>query len=148
MASSEFGLPEPSRPSIPDPGESAAEPTVKPAAEPTAQRADGLAPGEPTLLESVLRRTAALTNAEEPVDDEEMAAVEQVARRLKGHAFALDPVVVDLVGAMLLVEFGRQWTSPGLWEVVSRRIARTLFEDPTSRARLETLWARLSGSFS
>lgn len=145
MAPSEFGSPEPSRPSVPEP---AGEPTTEPTAEPTAKRAAGTTPGDPSLLESVLRQTAALTENEEPVDDEEMAAVEEVARRLKGHAFALDPVVVDLVGAMLLVEFGRQWTSPGLWEVVSRRIARTLFEDPRSRARLETLWTRLSGSFS
>lgn len=144
MASSEFGLPERSRPSIPDPARSAAEPTPRPAA----RQGGGLVGEEPSLLESVLRQTAALTGSEDPVDDEEMAAVEEVARRLKGHAFALEPVVVDLVGAMLLVEFGRQWTSPGLWEVVSRRIARVLFEDPTSRTRLETLWTRLSGSFS
>ena len=98
-----------------------------------------------SLLESVLRQTAAMADSDEPPSRAEMDAVEEVARRLEGHRFALDPVVVELVGAMLLVQYGSQWNSPGLWRVVSERIAGRIFEDPLSRERMERLWDRLSG---
>ncbi len=115
----------------------------RPAAE--EESAEASAGGDASLLESVLRQTAAMADSEEPPSREEMEAVEEVARRLAGEPFALDPVVVELVGAMLLVEYGNQWNSPGLWRVVSERIARTIFEDPLSRERMEKLWDRLSG---
>ena len=89
-----------------------------------------------------------MADSEEPPSRAEMEAVEEVARRLAGESFALDPVVVELVGAMLLVQYGSQWNSPGLWRVVSERIARSIFEDPLSRERMERLWDRLSGDAS
>ena len=107
--------------------------------EPTGDSADA------SLLESVLRQTAQMADLDEPPSRVEMEAVEEVGRRLAGHPFALDPVVVELVGAMLLVQYGSQWNSPGLWRVVSERIAGRIFEDPLSRERMERLWDRLSG---
>lgn len=98
-----------------------------------------------SLLESVLRQTAQMADSDEPPSRAEMEAVEEVARRLAGSSFALEPVVVELVGAMLLVQYGQQWNSPALWRVVSQRIARSIFEDPLSRQRMERLWDRLSG---
>ena len=127
MSASDLGPPEPfdSRPEL--------------AGESTGDSVDA------SLLESVLRQTAAMADSDEPPSRAEMEAVEEVARRLGGHPFALDPVVVELVGAMLLVQYGSQWNSPGLWRVVSERIARTIFEDPLSREQMERLWDRLSG---
>jgi hypothetical protein len=106
------------------------------------------APEDASLLESVLRQTAAMADSDEPPSRAEMEAVEEVGRRFAGRAFSLDPVVVELVGAMLLVQYGSQWNSPGLWRVVSERIARSIFEDPLSRERMERIWDRLSGGNS
>ena len=100
--------------------------------------------GDASLLESVLRQTDAMADSEEALSRIDMEAVEEVARRLEGHPFALDPVVVELVGSILLAQYGSQWNSPGLWRVVSERIARSIFEDPLSRERMERLWDRLS----
>ena len=129
MSASDYSPGEPfgSRPEIPE--ESAAE----------------SAPPDASLLESVLRQTEAMTDADEPPSRAEMEAVEEVARRLAGEPFSLDPVAVELVSAMLLVQYGSQWNSPGLWRVVSERIARSIFESPPSRERMERLWDRLSG---
>ena len=133
MSASDLGPGEPvdSRPAVPE--------------ESVSKSSEASAPGDASLLESVLRQTAAMADSDEPPSRAEMEAVEEVARRLAGHPFALDPVVVELVGAMLLVQYGSQWNSPGLWRVVSQRIGRSIFDDPPSRERMERLWDRLSG---
>jgi hypothetical protein len=127
MSASDLGPPEPfdPRPEVPE--------------ESTGDAADA------SLLDAVLRQTAAMVDSDEPPSRAETEAVEEVARRLAGHPFELAPVVVELVGAMLLVQFGSQWNSPSLWQVVSERIAKSIFEDPLSRERMERLWDRLSG---
>lgn len=96
------------------------------------------------LLETVLRQTLASCTSDDPTDTADMEAVEQVARRRRGQPFALDPVVVELVEAMLQAEFHVKPNASEVWSGMSLQLAQTLFEDPLSRHRLKTLWARLS----
>ncbi|HEX4128851.1 MAG TPA: hypothetical protein VHZ24_02325 [Pirellulales bacterium] len=68
----------------------------------------------------------------------------EVARTHRGKAFKVDPVVVELVRAVLESQVGSRLT-PAMLDNLSQCIAVTLCDDPNSRERLERLWARLSG---
>jgi hypothetical protein len=97
------------------------------------------------LLESVLRQTEAVCNADDPIDGRDVEAVRAVARRHRGVPFALDPVLVELVQAVLRGQLQSALNSPEAWRAICVRVAQTLFEDPASHDRLRAFWARLSG---
>jgi hypothetical protein len=93
-------------------------------------------------LDAVLRATLESGIGEERVTGEEVAALRAVARR-HGGALAFDPAAIELVEAIILVNYGHLKRPPEVWRAVAVKIATLLFETPTSRARLENLWARL-----
>ncbi len=95
------------------------------------------------LLEGVLRQTLTLLGAESPLAAETGSALCQLVARYKGRQFALEPVAVELVSIVLATQFQTLGPSP-LCDGVAARVARTLYEDPRSRARLEAFWNRLS----
>ncbi len=95
-------------------------------------------------MERVLRETLAVTEADVPLEGAELTALEDVARRFIGTALSLHPVVVALVQAILSARFGSLACYPDVGQAVSLRIAQTLWDDPTSQARLLRLWARLT----
>jgi hypothetical protein len=105
-------------------------------------------PPDPTeeagLMERVLRETLAVTEADVPLDGAELTALEDVARRFMDTALSRHPVVVALVQAILSARFGSLACRPDVCQAVSLRIAETLWEDPTSHARLLRLWTRLT----
>jgi len=96
---------------------------------------------ERTLLETVLRRTLA-DDEEVPVSGAERAALADAAQRLQGVPFCQEPVLLEMVRSMLQVECLRSWEAIEL-RSASRRIAQSLFEDPTARCRAEALWTRI-----
>ncbi len=96
---------------------------------------------ETTLLETVLRQTLA-GDEENPLSDRQRAALMDVARRWQGAAFSQEPVLLELVGSVLQVEFLGSWDEVEL-RTVSQRIAQSLFEDPAARCRVEALWTRI-----
>ena len=105
-------------------------------------------PGRPAvdhdLLASVLKCTIAYYEGNGLLTAEERDEIEVVVRRHRGEALRLEPLVRELVEAVLRVEFRRRpgWTA--LWPGVSAQIAHALWEDPVSRGRLETLWDHLA----
>jgi hypothetical protein len=86
-----------------------------------------------------------------PLQPTQMRAVREVARRLSGQPFSLNPVTVELVKAALI-----EWIGPGAarsepepgpgWLDIADRIAATLYDDPVTHDRLAALWARLGKS--
>jgi hypothetical protein len=96
------------------------------------------------LLEAVLRQTALSSVNEDSRSDETFDALTQVARRFRGHEFALEPVAVELVHASLESQFKLLATPDRDWKALSARIARTLFDDPVAHAQLQALWKQLS----
>ncbi|MBI4582196.1 MAG: hypothetical protein HY718_21045 [Planctomycetes bacterium] len=99
---------------------------------------------DPALLESVLRETVAMCAVDEPLDEPEREAIEEVARRHAGQPFALQPVLTGLVEAVLRTQFADRLRSAAFWPDLTARVAETLFDDPVMRPRLERFWAEVS----
>jgi hypothetical protein len=93
-------------------------------------------------LDAVLRATLESGEGDERVTADEVEALRAVARG-RGGPLVFDPVAVELVEAIILVNYGHLKRPPEVWRAVAVKIATLLFESPTSRARLENLWARL-----
>jgi hypothetical protein len=104
-------------------------------------------PGQPSanpeLLQRVLDWTEATLRSEDPLEVADVEAVRQVARRYPDAPLTLDPIVVQLVWAMLQAQFPAHPDWLPVWQGASGVIARTLFDDPIARQRLESLWGRL-----
>jgi hypothetical protein len=96
------------------------------------------------LLASVLKCTIAYYEGDGQLTDDERDEIEAVVRRHRGEAIRLEPLVRELVEAVLRVEFRRRPAWTPLWPGVSAQIAQALWEDPVSRGRLETLWDHLA----
>ena len=78
------------------------------------------------------------------VEPEDVTAMRKVAKSLAGHSFALEPVVVELIHAVLQLQFQKAGIPSATVHAMARQIATTLYDDPSARARLEALWAGLS----
>lgn len=109
--------------------------------------AEGPSPAQPThtrgLLESVLRQTLQESSSPEDLDPTEKAALMEVAARHRGAALTPDPIVVELVEAILTAHFRNLSGSAELFSSISGEIAQSLFDDPAARPRLEAFWDRL-----
>ncbi len=101
-------------------------------------------PAAPISLDSVLERTERLLSGNEPLEVADIEAVRDVARRYPNEPLSLEPIVVELVRAILHVHFRALPSWHSAWHDASRHVAETLFEDPVSRERLAALWGALS----
>lgn len=98
------------------------------------------------LLDSVLRQTAKNQPAEdagEAASAADLAALQTVAQRHGGKPLLVEPVVIELVQAVLSEQFQPLIASDESWQTMCSGIAQTLYDDPVSRERLDTLWSRL-----
>ena len=95
------------------------------------------------LLEEVLKRTLLNSTSASKSTAGEIALLRQVAERHRQRPFDLEPMVLDLVETVLQEHYQTLFASPEKWQAMVREIARTLYEDPQSRGRLESLWKQL-----
>lgn len=93
------------------------------------------------LLDAVIAKTTELLGTDE--SHRSLEALQEVAQSLAGQPLTIDPVGVALVRASLSTVLSRDAFQDDLWETMTARVTVTLFDDPQSRARLETLWQRL-----
>lgn len=96
-----------------------------------------------SLLEEVLRRTLEAAESLDAFEASDLKPLLEVAERHRGRPLELEPVAVDLVDAALRDYFRQGPGGMDEWRQISRRVAETLFEDPTARERLEAFWNRL-----
>lgn len=114
-----------------DPADSADKPA--PPADPAAQQ----------LLDLVLQQTMASFAKSQGSDTHAREALRNVAEQYAGAPLSFEPCLVALVEASIREPFS-QWVSPGpAWDALCRRVALTMYDDPTARARLENLWRQL-----
>jgi hypothetical protein len=66
-----------------------------------------------------------------------------VAEQYAGAPLSFEPCLVALVGAAIREPFSAWVPSGPEWDALCRRVALTMYDDPTARARLESLWAQL-----
>ncbi len=91
-------------------------------------------------LEAVLKQTAAL-NAMPGENDE---ACREVARRLAGMPFQLEPVLVELVRATLRTQESGLFQSEEQSNAIVQRVAGALYDNPETHARLSAFWEQLT----
>ncbi len=104
-------------------------------------------PGSQTerrLLDQVLMQTAMESFSRDDLDDRLMQNLLDVAKRLRGQPWSMDPVAVELVHAALMCQFEMITSIQRDWKPVSTRVTEVLFNDPIVHDRLKTLWTRLS----
>ncbi|MEX2188634.1 MAG: hypothetical protein WD875_17635 [Pirellulales bacterium] len=108
--------------------------------------AAGAAAIDPALLERVVKQTLEAADEQDISSAVDLQRLRSIAHRRKGQNLVLEPVVIEMVRAMLGAEFAGLDADPERFREISMRIARTLLEDPVSCKRLENLWARLAES--
>ena len=106
---------------------------------------------EHDLFEQVMRETQEICDEggdiqSMAIDPGEKEAIFAVARKFRGQAFALDPVLIELVRAVLRSQLPAHADSSDGWREVAGEIAETLIQDPVASERLEKFWARLTDS--
>ncbi len=95
------------------------------------------------LLELVLQQTMAAYARTQGAPASVRDALRGVAERFPGAPLTFEPCLVALVEAAIREPFAG-WVPPGAdWDALCRRVAQTMHDDPTARARLESLWAQL-----
>lgn len=100
------------------------------------------------LLDQILTETALGELSDDKYSTEDMRLLREVAARYSASAFDLEPVAVELVRAVVGEPFRELLGGQDEWCAMTREIAQTLFDDPQSRQRLESLWNRLRGAAS
>lgn len=106
---------------------------------------------EHDLFEQVMRETQEICSEDAniesmAIDPDEKEAIFAVARKFHGRAFSLDPVLIELVHAVLRSQLPAHATFSDAWMEVAGEIASTLIQDPVASQRLEKFWARLTDS--
>ena len=93
------------------------------------------------MMEEVLKRT--LSESANSLDPAEREALRTVVLRHRDEAFEIDPVAVDLVEVLLKLEFKNSISSPEVWRRMCYEVAKTLFDDPVARQRMQSIWTAL-----
>lgn len=94
------------------------------------------------LLEEVLEQTLASQALRQNLSND-LRVLYDVADRHRGQPFALYPIGVELVQAILRAPFRKLFSAEESLNAIAAQVARTLCEHPPSCARLESLWQRL-----
>jgi membrane-anchored protein YejM (alkaline phosphatase superfamily) len=102
------------------------------------------APFDPALFERVVRQTLALAEDQDAETSADLQKLRVIAHRRKGQHLMLEPVVVEMVMAMLGASFAGLDADPQRYREIAMKIARTLLEDPVASKRMENLWVRLA----
>ncbi len=98
------------------------------------------------VLADVLEQVISATSSDQDSSGHDVALrkkLEEVARRYPSESLTGEPVVVSLVAA---VAGGIQLLTAEQKHSVDLAVAKTLYEDAGSRARLEQLWHSLGGA--
>jgi hypothetical protein len=95
-----------------------------------------------SLLEEVLQHT--IPAESEPLSEDELSALQDVARRHASAPFACDPTGVALIECLLQLRLpiGVREITPEM----PRDIAEAIFDAPEARHRLSQLWDQLCES--
>jgi len=103
--------------------------------------------GAPAIGSHMLDQILSLTSGGTPqagfVEPSDVQPLLDVARSLASVPFVLEPVAVELIHAVLQVQFQKAGLDAEQVRAMARQIATTLCDDPTSRSRLENLWKSL-----
>ncbi len=95
------------------------------------------------LMDAVLHQTVAALDERSLASMVDLPKLREIARRHPSDTLTLDPILVELIAAILETHLSSACRSEAMRTRVAREIARPLFENPVSRGRLELLWSQL-----
>lgn len=95
------------------------------------------------LLDQILQQKLRQPDAANPQVADELAALVQVARRYPDQVFTVQPILEELIEAILSPQLEAMSLSPAARQTMVAELARTLYDDAVSRERLEAFWTSL-----
>ncbi len=95
------------------------------------------------LLDAVMHQTAASLDEQALASMADLPKLREIARRHPSDTLTLDPILVELIAAILETHLSPVCRTDAMRTRIAREIARPLFENPVSRGRLELLWSQL-----
>lgn len=96
-----------------------------------------------SLLDSIMQQTAAAFDDRTLAQTIDLPRLREVASRHASDSLTLDPVMIELIEAVLETHLPPSLQSSGFKTKVARAVAQPLFDNPVSRGRLELLWSQL-----
>jgi predicted metal-dependent hydrolase len=115
----------------------------KPCDSPQAADLPPVSPREEGALEAAVKATLEAADVAERVTAEEIDALQAIARRYGPVPLTLAPIAIDLVAAIINVNYGGLNRAPEVWQTMATKIATVLYESPAAQQRLENLWRQL-----
>jgi hypothetical protein len=103
--------------------------------QPSPTAADGL-----PLLNQILEQTLRRADQPTPQVAKEIAALAEVARRYPDQTSLVQPILEELIDAILGSHLDRMSLAPAARQAMVRELAHTLYDDTASRERLIALW--------
>ena len=95
------------------------------------------------FLDQILETTREAVDGDTSITPQELECLLDVARRHRQKELCLEPVLVELVQAILLANYGHLQRDSQFWEQTSTKMAVVLYESPATLPRLQNLWHRL-----
>jgi hypothetical protein len=77
----------------------------------------------------------------------ERNALHEVVQRYRGQTLTLQPIATALVQAVILPQLPIDAIVAESWQGAIFEIAQSQLDDPSTRDRLERLWAQLQGEW-
>ena len=98
-----------------------------------------------SLFDAVMQQTAAALDEQTLTRTVDLPRLREVACRHASDSLTLDPIVIELIEAVLETHLPPSLQSSGIKSKIARAVAQSLFDNPVSRGRLERLWSQLLG---
>lgn len=98
---------------------------------------------EPSLLDAIVQQTAAALDELTLAQTRDLPCLREIARRHASDTLTLDPILIELIAALLETNLPQLARSATLRSKVARLVSQTLFDNPVCRGRLELLWSQL-----
>ncbi len=123
--------------------------TARPHGSPTAASNSGNSSEvEPSLLDAIVQQTAAALDEQSLAQTCDLPRLRDIAQRHGSDALTLDPILIELIAAILETHLPLLARSSTLRAKVARSVSQTLFDNPVCRGRLELLWSQLLDNVS
>ncbi len=100
-------------------------------------------PSEEELLDAIVQQTAAALDEQTLAQTRDLPRLREIARRHGGDTLTLDPILFELIEALLATNLPPLARSATLRSKVARLVSQSLFDNPVCRGRLELLWSQL-----
>lgn len=98
---------------------------------------------ESSLLDAIVQQTVAALDEQTLAQTRDLPCLREIARRHDSDVLTLDPILIELIEALLETHLPQLARSATFRSKVARSVSQSLFDNPVCRGRLELLWSQL-----